>query len=107
MHYNNNVNFFVPKHIKDDTTGTINAGLALVPYGAAIVYTVDKNSIVRIVPAADMYVKFSSAVPTVIADATNILLKANQEYFISSGQCQFMSASVNTANVTICQDAGW
>jgi hypothetical protein len=70
--------------------------------GANNVYIVGKQRLVRIIPASDTYVRFGTTSSLVLASSTNgALLKANQEYFIGSNECQFMSLSNNTANVVV------
>ena len=91
MKFNSDVNSWIP----------FGGGVALVPKAGSVnnVYTINKNRVLRIVPAADMYIKFSDDINTAIASNVNILLKAGIETFVSSGQYSFMSASVATANI--------
>jgi len=72
-------------------------------------YVVGEMAILRIIPAIDTFVKFSSDRADLVAnpaDSFYALLKANQEYFISSGQNKFMSLSDTTGNVVRIEQKG-
>lgn len=71
---------------------------ALVPTGATNLYIVAKATI-RIIPTADTYIKFTNDPTEPIPTSANILLKANVEYFVASGDNKFMVASTSTSNV--------
>jgi len=95
--FDGNVEYWSPE---PDANGFL--GKALVPTGAGAqrLYILGKTQIVRIIPAADMNIYFINDTSAIVdADSTHILLKADIEYFISSGEQKFMVASVDTANV--------
>jgi len=93
--FDGNVDYWSPE--QDKASGQF--GKNLVADGANNKYIIGANQIVRIIPVANMNIKFSDNPAEAIADATNILLIADQEYFISSGERKFMIASASTANV--------
>jgi len=68
--------------------------------GITPVYFVGANSILRIIPSVDTHLKFldnvSIAVP---ATTANTLLKADVEYFVSSGTRKFLNLTNTSGNV--------
>lgn len=80
----------------------------LSPSGANNLYVGLQKRILRIIPASDMYVAFSTVGDGVIvaSSTTGPLLKANQEYFLDCGDSNFMTASVGTADVTLLRQEG-
>ena len=103
-----NVNFFLPNQ-KPDANKIIVGGEALTSNtinGVANTYIVGRDSVIRIIPAADMAVKFVAnndlGLQAAVTLANGILLKANEEYFLNSGKFECMVATANTANVIIC-----
>jgi len=78
----------------------------LAPSGANNKYIVRSQQIVRIIPAADMFIRFTNDSTDPIPTSANILLKADEEYFISSGENKFLLADLTTANVVIILQKG-
>lgn len=80
----------------------------LVAAGANNTYIVGKKRILRIVPAADTYVvQFSDKTLNPVASSTTgMLLKANQEYFIDTGDYDFLNASTSTSNIVQVRQEG-
>jgi len=63
-------------------------------------YVVGINAILRIIPAVDTFLKFiSNQSLGRPASTINTLLKANIEYFVSSGQRKYLSLTDTTGNV--------
>jgi len=99
--FDGNIDYWSPEPVK----GILGKGLT--PYGSNnIIYQAGKFQILRIIPAADMTIRFLKKETGVDPDdnaldtaAGDIVLKAGLEYFISSGESEWMLASVNTANV--------
>jgi len=94
--FDGNIDYWCPEKVLTDT---------------GKVYTVHREGIVRIIPAADMFIKFGlkeerAALVATPAGSSDILLKAGEEYFISSGKFELLSVSVNSANVVLIKQRG-
>lgn len=73
----------------------------------ATVYRNLEKRVVRIVPAADMYILLADdPATTAPTSTTGCLLKANQEYFIDCGKYNFLLADVDTGNVFLLAQEG-
>ena len=82
-------------------------GKPLTASGANKMYIVSGKRIARIVPAIDTYVLLTDDKSAAIADSSNgALLKANQEYFIDTGDFSFMSLSDSTGSVILVKQEG-
>jgi len=98
MRFDGNIDYWAPEEGK--SSGIFGVALISSGAGAQRKYILGTTQIVRIIPAADMFIYFLTTGTAIVdADSTHIQLKANEEYFISSGNSKFMIASVDTANV--------
>jgi len=93
--FDGNVEYWAPERM-----------VSLVPAGGNNKYIVRTQQIVRIIPAADTFIKFTNNPADPIPTNVNILLKADTEYFISSGEFKFLLASLATANIVLVLQKG-
>ena len=104
MKFNSGFNYIFPEdrsesgELEEGTKGKVSAK-ALVPSGVNNMYIVRPNGYVRIITTANTYVKFCESKGETIATTTDILLLANKEYIMFTGNFMFMSLSNTTCNV--------
>jgi len=115
MRYNSNIDFWVPESDrtseKEKTKATKQKGIVpsdTTGSGTGILYHVSKQSIVRVVPTADTLVVWSNDKDIDLPANLNegFRLVANQEYFLSSGDFEYLVADLATLSVVRIRQKG-